>query len=257
MKNPSFASVTLPLALAVSLFAGGCSKQAPQQAQNPNQPNAQQNPQQSPQIAPNAPAQQAVNPGSASPVQQAPAPQAGSGYAQAPPRPVSYVIPAGSHLVVTTHEALSTKTAQPGETFTATITAPVVVRGATLIRAGSSATGTVIDSKSPGRFKGAGTISIRLDSVRVDGRTYQVATSAYTQDVKGKGKRTAVLAGGGGGLGALIGGLAGGGKGAVIGGLAGAGAGTTGAAFTGNKELEIPSESRVTFRLTQSLTVNR
>ncbi len=51
------------------------------------------------------------------------------------------------------------------------------------------------------------------------------------------------MIGGGAGGGALIGGLAGGGKGALIGGLIGAGAGTAGAAFTGNKDVVIPSES--------------
>jgi hypothetical protein len=71
----------------------------------------------------------------------------------------------------------------------------------------------------------------------------------------GKGKRTAVLAGGGAGLGALIGGLAGGGKGAAIGALAGAGAGTGGAAFTGNKDIVLPAESVLSFKLEQPLEV--
>jgi hypothetical protein len=82
-----------------------------------------------------------------------------------------------------------------------------------------------------------------------------VSSSEYEVAAKGKGKRTATLAGGGAGLGALIGGLAGGGKGALIGGLAGAGAGTAGAAYTGNKDVVIPAETVVTFRLTAPLTV--
>jgi hypothetical protein len=53
----------------------------------------------------------------------------------------------------------------------------------------------------------------------------------------------------------LIGGLAGGGKGALIGGLLGAGAGTAGAAFTGNKDVVIPSESTISFHLTAPVTV--
>jgi hypothetical protein len=55
-------------------------------------------------------------------------------------------------------------------------------------------------------------------------------------------------------LGALIGGLAGGGKGALIGGLAGGGAGTAAGAYTGSRDVVIPAESRITFRLTQSVT---
>jgi hypothetical protein len=80
-----------------------------------------------------------------------------------------------------------------------------------------------------------------------------VDSSTVDRVEQGKGKRTAVLTGGGGGLGALIGGLAGGGRGALIGGLAGAGAGATGSAFTGNKELVIPAETYLTFRLERSV----
>ena len=65
------------------------------------------------------------------------------------------------------------------------------------------------------------------------------------------------MIGGGAGGGALIGGLAGGGKGALIGGLIGAGAGTAGAAFTGNNDVVIPSESTITFHLTAPVTVTR
>jgi outer membrane lipoprotein SlyB len=100
-------------------------------------------------------------------------------------------------------------------------------------------------------------LSIALTSINVRGVPTTIQSSTYTQTIKGKGKRTAVMAGGGTGAGALIGGLAGGGKGALIGGLVGAGAGTAGAAFTGNKELTIPAESVVTFRLGHSITVRR
>jgi hypothetical protein len=84
-----------------------------------------------------------------------------------------------------------------------------------------------------------------------------VTTSAYLQQQKGKGKRSAAMIGGGGGGGALIGGLAGGGKGALIGGLIGAGAGTAGAALTGNKDVVIPAESVVSFTLQSPVTVTR
>jgi hypothetical protein len=74
-----------------------------------------------------------------------------------------------------------------------------------------------------------------------------------SQTSKGKGKRTAVMTGGGAGAGALIGGLAGGGKGAAIGAIAGAGAGAAGSAFTGNRDVEMPAESAVSFQMTGSL----
>jgi len=150
---------------------------------------------------------------------------------------------------------MGSKVSTPGDRFTATVAEPVVVGGVTVIKAGSSASGTVVDAKPLGRFKGGASLSVRLDSVRAFGTTYQIASSTVDRAEKGKGKRSAGFIAGGGGAGALIGGLAGGGKGALIGGLVGAGAGTAGAAFTGNKDIVIPAETTLTFRLEHSLTV--
>jgi hypothetical protein len=113
----------------------------------------------------------------------------------------------------------------------------------------------VADAKPLGRFKGGAALQLKLTSISIHGTDRPIETSALTRTGKGKGKRTAVLAGGGAGLGALIGGLAGGGKGAAIGALAGAGAGTGGAAFTGNKDIVIPAESALGFTLSQPLEI--
>ena len=253
-RHSASASVSLALA-ALTLFAG-CSKQTPQQASTP------QTAPQPTQVAPNAAGQQAVNP-EAAPVQPATQPlqapsAAGSGYAAAPRpvQPVSYTIPAGTHITVRLGEELSSKTSQAGQSFSATVSSPITVHGVTLVRAGSTATGTVIASKSQGRFKGSGELDVRLDTIHAEGRTVEVETSAIDQENKGKGKRTTGFIGGGAGGGALIGGLAGGGKGALLGGLLGAGAGTAGAAFTGNKPVIIPAETPLTFRLERAITMN-
>jgi len=74
---------------------------------------------------------------------------------------------------------------------------------------------------------------------------------------KGKGKRTAAMVGGGAGGGALIGGLAGGGKGAVIGGLIGAAAGTGGAGLTGNRDITLPAETALDFKLARSVEIRQ
>lgn len=243
-------ALLLSLVLATAFTA--CNKQQ-SQTQNPppatdnsmaqNQPpanNAQTQsappPQQSQQMAP-APVQQAAPP--------------------PPPPPPPLVIPAGTSLVVRMGNTIDTKTANTGDSFTGTLAQSVAVNGVVAIPSGAGVAGTVVDAKSPGRFKGEGTLAVALTSINVRGVPTSIQSSTYTQSVKGKGKRTAVMAGGGTGAGALIGGLAGGGKGALIGGLIGAGAGTAGAAFTGNKDLQIPAESVVTFKLGNSITVQR
>jgi hypothetical protein len=173
------------------------------------------------------------------------------------PLPSPLLVPAGTTLVVRMSNSLTSKTANIGDGFTGTLAQPVTVDGVVAIPSGASVSGSVTDVKSPGRFKGEGVLAITLNSINLRGVPTTIATSAYSQTAKGKGERTAVALGGGTGVGALIGGLAGGGRGAGIGAVIGAGAGTVGAAVTGNKALEIPVESVVTFKLAESITVKR
>jgi hypothetical protein len=169
------------------------------------------------------------------------------------PAPQPIVVPAGTMLTVRLGEALGSKTSQAGQTFSATLAQPVDVDGKTVIPSGASAAGVVVDAKPLGRFKGAASLQVKLTSITVNGSEHPIETSSVVRSEKGKGKRTAAMIGGGAGLGALIGGLAGGGKGAAIGAAAGAGAGTAGTAFTGNKDVVLPAESALTFKLEQPL----
>jgi len=169
------------------------------------------------------------------------------------PAPKPMIVPAGTVITVRLGQSVGSKISSPGQTFTATVATPITVEGTTVVPAGATASGTVVDAKPLGRFKGGAVLHLRLTSITVNGVEQSVSTSALTRTANGKGKRTAVLAGGGAGLGALIGGLAGGGKGAAIGALAGGGAGAGGAAFTGNKDIVLPAESALSFKLEQPL----
>jgi hypothetical protein len=174
---------------------------------------------------------------------------------QKPAAKQAVVVPAGTMITIRLGEAVGSKISSPGQSFSATVATPVAVEGVTVIPEGAAATGTVVDAKPLGRFKGGALLQIKLSSVTVNGSPHEVQTSALTRSIQGKGKRTAVLTGGGAAAGALIGGLVGGGKGAAIGAVSGAGAGGAGSAFTGNKEIVLPAESAVSFKLEEPLEV--
>jgi hypothetical protein len=171
------------------------------------------------------------------------------------PKPQPIVVPAGTALTIKLGTALGSKTSQSGQTFLATLAQPVSVQGKSAMPAGSTASGTVVSAKAKGKVKGEGELILALTSITVRGHTYPIKTATLDSTVKGKGKRTAVATGGGAAGGALIGGIAGGGKGAAIGALVGAGAGFIGGSATGNKQIEYPAESALTFTLAAPLTL--
>jgi hypothetical protein len=171
------------------------------------------------------------------------------------PEPKPIVIPADTVIQVVNDQALSSKTAQAGDNFPATVEQAIEVNGKTVIPKGARATGLVQDAKAAGRFKGAASLDLVLIAVTINEKEYKIRTSGPTLTHKGKGKRTAVMAGGGAAGGALIGGLAGGGKGALIGGLVGAAAGTGGAAFTGKADVVVPAESGLSFKLLDAIEI--
>jgi hypothetical protein len=171
------------------------------------------------------------------------------------PKPQPIVVPAGTVLTVRTGQALSSKTSEAGQPFSATLAEPVSVEGKTVFPAGSTLNGTVVTAKAKGKIKGQGELALELNSITAGGHTYHIKTAVLSSIEKGKGKRTAATTGGGAAGGALIGGIAGGGKGAAIGALAGAGAGFIGGALTGNKQVEIPAESALSFVMSAPLTI--
>jgi hypothetical protein len=237
--------VLLALSIA-ALFIAGCEKSA--------SPNSTQNstPQQASPNDSNAPGTGQTASQSQTPMQaqtQAPEPT------PEPPKPL--VVPAGTALPIILSQRLSSHDNNAGEDFAGTLASDIVVDGEVAIPKGSAASGVITKSKKQGTFKGEADFAIELRSVRVGGKSYPISSSTYAASVKGKGKRTAVVTGGGAAVGALIGGLAGGGKGAAIGAGVGAGGGLAASGATGGENVNLAAESKVTFKLTQSLTIDR
>jgi len=169
------------------------------------------------------------------------------------PKPI--VVKPGTKIIVVADQEVSSKTNNSGDQFDASVAEPVVVGDRVVIPKGARASGTVVDAKSAGRFKGNAELTVALDSVTIKGKRYRVKTSEVTRATKGRGKRTAEGAGGGAAVGALIGAIAGGGKGAAIGAGAGAGAGTAGAAMTGERDVTINAESKLSFKLENAVAI--
>jgi hypothetical protein len=178
-----------------------------------------------------------------------------SSAASAQPAPQPIVIRAGKILSVTVDQSISSKTANNGDHFDASLAEPVTVDGQEVLPAGTRLTGIVTDARSAGRINGHAELGIALESIRFEGQTYRLHTSSVAESSKGRGKRTAIGGGGGAAFGAIVGAIAGGGKGAAVGALAGGGAGTAGAAFTGKRDITIPAETRLDFKLAQSVTL--
>jgi hypothetical protein len=173
------------------------------------------------------------------------------------PAPAPIVIPAGKVLTVTVDQDISTKTNTSGDAFAASLAEPVTVDGQNVIPSGTHATGTVVQAQAAGHLKGGALLELTLDSISFNGQKYSVETSEFEEAGKGRGKRSLIGGGGGAAFGAIVGALAGGGKGAAIGALAGGGAGTAGAAFTGKRDITIPAETRLHFKLKDSVTINQ
>ena len=171
-------------------------------------------------------------------------------------RPADVNIPAGSELTIRINQNISVKHTEPGTRFDGEVEDGWTdANGRVILPRGTPVEGVVDVSHRRGHFKGRSVLELRLTSLTLNGQQYPLNTHDMRESKKGKGRRSAAFIGGGSGLGMLIGGIASGGTGLLIGGLAGGGAGTAAAGLTGNRDLDIPAESIVRFRLADDLTL--
>ncbi len=160
-------------------------------------------------------------------------------------------VPPGALLRIRINEGLDSKHTQPGTPFDAVVLNDVVADGAVAIPRGASVQGVVVDSKSGGVIKGHGELALKLNQVTLSGRTFPITSDVWSVNSSDKGGQTVGSAVGLGAFGALIGAVAGGGPGAAIGAGAGAAAGVGASAASGSRQVLIPSEAILTFRLVQ------
>jgi len=186
-----------------------------------------------------------------------PAPQPAEPPAPAPPPPPKQaILKAGTLVPVRLIETISSDKNHPGDTFTGTLDAPLIVDGLVLAERGARVEGKIVESQQAGRIKGLSSIALELTRLNLsDGQHVEITTDSFTK--MGPQSRTADAEkiGGGAALGAIIGAIAGGGKGAAIGAGVGGAAGTGTVAATRGKPAVLPSETKISFRINNSITV--
>jgi hypothetical protein len=173
-----------------------------------------------------------------------------------PPPPRQVTIPAGSAITVRLVESLSSENNHPGDTFTATLDSELVADGFVIAEKGARVEGKIVNTQKAGKVKGLSQLSIELTQVTTsDGQHVRIHTDSFDKEgPESKGKDAAKI-GAGAAIGAAIGAIAGGGKGAAIGAGAGGAAGTGGVLLTRGKPATLPSETKISFRLSDSVTV--
>jgi uncharacterized protein YcfJ len=162
------------------------------------------------------------------------------------------VLPAGTEVAVRTNERIDTRDVVEGQSFAAQIEDNVRdTDGSIAIPRGADARLIVR------RMENNGDLTLDVESITVEGRRYRVSTADQKLENRRQGiggnRRTGEFVGGGAVLGAIIGAIAGGGKGAAIGAGAGAGAGGLAQIITRGREVHVPAETVIRFRLDRPL----
>jgi hypothetical protein len=159
----------------------------------------------------------------------------------------------GTEITVRTNEPIDLRNWDRGRIYRAQIARDVLATdGDIAFPRGAEAELTV-------RQVGDREMAVDLEAIYVNGRRFLVDASSPEYNTRGErqgvggNSRTAKYVGGGAIIGSIIGAIAGGGKGAAIGAAAGAASGAGAQTLTRGREIHVPSESLLTFRLERPL----
>jgi hypothetical protein len=165
-------------------------------------------------------------------------------------------IPAGTTLVATLDEAVSTEHARPGDVVRLHTIAPIRLDGGrTEIPSGVVVQGTVTESKSGGRIAGAPVLALRFTDVVVDGGRRSIDAEPYRVQGRNDLGKSAAQIGAGTVAGAILGRVVGGKGGTAKGAVVGAAAGTGVAVATPGGQVVLPAGQTVRIHLDGPVTV--
>jgi len=226
-------------------------------AQNlpPAAPETQPQPQApAPEPAPE-PVRESPAPEPAPAVETPPAPQP-EPPAPAPPPSPSVILRTGLLLPVRMGQGLSSERNQTGDTFTATLDAPLAADGFVIAERGSRVEGRVIEAQKGGHVSGESALAVELTRLHTsDGQIVAIQTDSFRRKAPGSTTQDIGIVAAAAGIGAAIGAIAGGGKGAGIGAAAGGAAGTGGVIAMRGRPAVLPAEAKISFRLRAPVTI--
>jgi hypothetical protein len=169
------------------------------------------------------------------------------------PGPRREEIPAGTALTLVLETPLSSASSSEGEAVTARIERAVSEDGRVVLPGGSVLRGRVSEVDGSGRVKGRAHLAVKWDTITVRGVTRSIRTSDVAMTADSNLGRDAKVIGGTTAAGAIIGGIVNGGRGAKKGAIIGAGAGTGAVLINKGSEVEMPSGSRWTVRVKETV----
>ena len=173
-----------------------------------------------------------------------------------PPPPVKTVtLPAGTVIPIRMTDTLDSASTQSNSVFHGSLAGDLIADGMVVARSGASVVGRVVTAKDATHFSGSSQLSIELTRIDTVDHPVDVVTDAFTKQGNGRGKNTAEKTGGGAAVGAILGGLLGGGKGAAIGAVTGGGVGAGVNGVTRGQQVQIPTETLVSFHLQSPISV--
>jgi hypothetical protein len=173
----------------------------------------------------------------------------------APLKPRKISVPYGTILSVRMLDTVSSDQNQAGDKFTASLASPVMVDDKVVIPAEAGLRGKVVEVESGGRFGGKPSLAIELEELSYNGENYTISTNQFSKQGTSRSVKAAETVGGGAGVGAILGAIVGGGRGAAIGAAIGAGIGTGVQAKGKGSEVQLPSESVLSFRLKSPISI--
>src|SRR5262245_17545960 len=172
-----------------------------------------------------------------------------------PPPPRVVTIPSGTSVQVQMIDSVDSATNKVGDTFLASLAAPIVVGDEVIIPQNADVQIKLASAKTSGKFTGQSELTLELDSVKFQGKSYPLTSSTFQQVGQSRGKDTVKKTAIGAAIGTAIGAIAGGGKGAAIGAGIGAGSGAAAQVFMKGKQVKVPSETKIDFQLEQPVDV--